>query len=410
MTQLLEYIKMALDNLKANKGRSFLTMLGIIIGIASVIMIIAIGNGAQSKISGELNSMAGGMLQIYVNTTEDDGNTFITIDDIKAIKEKVPHIKGISPYAGANGTAITSKGDFAANIQGESEDAKYFLTGESIDSGHFYSMNDVLSGKSVGVINERDALKLFGTVDVVGMPLDVTVNNMTKKITIVGVTKKDNEDSMLAGMMGNSDQISITVPYTLLEQGYGIDMDEFQFMLIVGESATDASNIAKQTIPILEARHDKRGQNVYYLQNFSDMLSGINTVMSTITIFIVFVAGISLLVGGIGVMNIMLVSVTERTREIGIRKALGARTRSIMIQFLLESGFITLIGGLIGILIGVGGAELICSLPMLNFAPKLQVSVILITTLFSSAVGIFFGIYPARKAAKMSPIEALRSI
>ncbi len=144
------------------------------------------------------------------------------------------------------------------------------------------------------------------------------------------------------------------------------------------------------------------------MQSFADVTSQFDTILSFITVFISFVAAISLLVGGIGVMNIMLVSVTERTREIGIRKALGARTRSIMMQFLSESAIITAMGGIIGIVLGIAGAKAICSLPMLGFPARISISTIVLATFFSSCVGIFFGIYPARKAAKLSPIEALR--
>ena len=156
----------------------------------------------------------------------------------------------------------------------------------------------------------------------------------------------------------------------------------------------------------MENRHGVRGKNIIQVENFSDYMGQINDVLSYVTIFVVFVAAISLLVGGIGVMNIMLVSVTERTREIGIRKSLGARTGSILLQFLSESAIITLLGGLIGIALGVAGAAGVCSL--IGFSAKVSASTVLGASLFSSAVGIFFGIYPARKAAKLSPIEALR--
>lgn len=158
----------------------------------------------------------------------------------------------------------------------------------------------------------------------------------------------------------------------------------------------------------MKARHHVQEDGVYQVEDFNDYVKQMNSVMGTLTTFIVLVAAISLLVGGIGVMNIMLVSVTERTREIGIRKALGARTGSIMMQLLLESAIITLVGGVIGIIIGVLGAYGICSLPSIEFGPSVSLSIVTIATLFSSGVGLFFGIYPARKAAKLSPIEALR--
>lgn len=410
MTQLLEYIKMAIDNLKSNKGRSFLTMLGIIIGISSVIMIISIGNGVSTMINEELNSLVGGMVEIYVDGENISDSDCITTDDIAAIKEKVDNVEGVSVYTGASGTIVTTKGDFTADVAAGTEDLKYFITGESIDKGRFFSNDDVQSSKAVCVINETDALNLFGTIDVIGMSLEVSINSITKQLTIIGLNVSDSDNSMLSAYIGSESTVSVYVPYTLLEQGYGMSIGNFSSVYLMADSVQDSANVAKQAISLLEARHDKRGESLYLLQNYADKLSQVNTVLSIITIFIVLVAAISLLVGGIGVMNIMFVSVTERTREIGIRKALGARTRSIMLQFLLESGFITLIGGIIGIILGVSGAYLICSLPLLGFTPQLQVSTIIITTFFSSTVGIFFGIYPARKAAKLSPIEALRRI
>ena len=203
---------------------------------------------------------------------------------------------------------------------------------------------------------------------------------------------------------GNTVQIEI--PMTTLGSQYGFYVESFDGFYIIGESAEYATDIAKQSISILEGRHNIRGEDRLMLENFNDYMTQINDVLGYITVFVVFVAAISLLVGGIGVMNIMLVSVTERTREIGIRKALGARTSSIMTQFLSESAIISLTGGVIGIILGILGAFLLCAL--IGLTPKVNFSTVFGATFFSSAVGIFFGIYPAKKAAKLSPIEALR--
>ena len=177
-------------------------------------------------------------------------------------------------------------------------------------------------------------------------------------------------------------------------------------MLLFGESPEYSSQIAQETIKLLEAKYGLRGENMIQVEDFNDTMSQVSSILNYITLFVSFVAAISLLVGGIGVMNIMLVSVTERTREIGIRRALGARTSSIMWQFLSESALITLVGGLAGILLGLAGAWAVCA--AIGFSADVDAGVILAATLFSSAVGLFFGIYPARKAAKLSPIEALR--
>jgi putative ABC transport system permease protein len=407
MAQFLEYLKMAIDNLKSNKGRSLLTMLGIIIGISSVIMIIAIGNGAQSQISDELNSLAGGQAYIYLNDSKAQDSDYMTQEDLDAIKDKIPTVKGVSPYFQFNGTVLGSKGDFDANVTCGTNELEYFVTTEKISEGRYFTVDEFLSARNVCVISENDAIKLFGTSDVIGMSIEITIYNVTQELQIVGITKTQSS-AMLSAFMGTTDSVSVYMPYTILESAFGGNIGNFQAIYAIAENPSDSGDMVSAIIKLLESRHNNRNENVYLLENAADQISGINNVLSIVTIFIIFVAAISLLVGGIGVMNIMLVSVTERTREIGIRKALGARTKSIMMQFLSESAIITLCGGLIGIVIGIAGAYGICSLPMLGFEPKVQVSTIALATLFSSGVGIFFGIYPAKKAAKLSPIEALR--
>jgi putative ABC transport system permease protein len=407
MAQLLEYLKMAIDNLKSNKGRSLLTMLGIIIGISSVIMIIAIGNGAQDQITSELNAMAGGQVYIYLNDSKAQESDYITQEDIDAIREKVPTVKGISTYMQYGGTVLGSKGNYDASITCGTNDLEYFVTGQKLNKGRYFTEEEFLSARNVCVISDTDAVKLFGTSDVVGMSIEATIYNVTQELKIVGITKSESS-SMLSAFMGTDNSVTVYMPYTIIESSYGGYFNNFRAIYAITENPLDSTEMVTSMIKVLESRHNNRGEEVYLLQNGSDQISSITSVLNIITIFIIFVAAISLLVGGIGVMNIMLVSVTERTREIGIRKALGARTKSIMMQFLSESAIITLCGGLIGIMIGVVGAYVICSLPMLGFAPKVEFSTIAIATLFSSAVGIFFGIYPARKAAKLSPIEALR--
>ena len=193
----------------------------------------------------------------------------------------------------------------------------------------------------------------------------------------------------------------------LSADAYWAEYNDFDDVYIFADGG-NTKEIANRAITLLESRHEMYGQDAFLMQDFETEMASVMQVLDMITIFIMLVAAISLLVGGIGVMNIMLVSVTERTREIGIRKALGARTKSILIQFLAESAIITGIGGMIGISLGVAGAYGICSLPMVPFGPSVNPVTVVFTTLFSCGVGIFFGIYPARKAAHLSPIEALR--
>lgn len=231
--------------------------------------------------------------------------------------------------------------------------------------------------------------------------------------TIVGLTGEAENTSLISFDYEDS-PIFLNVPLTSLENSLGLDLseDNMSANILLADDA-DSKTVCNEAINILESRHNCKGEDAYMIQSFSDSMATINTVINTITLFIALVAAISLLIGGVGVMNIMLVSVTERTREIGIRKALGARTGSIMLQFLSESAIITMLGGILGILFGIGGAFLISGVvkiaaPTYAFTPSISFGAILLATLFSSVVGIFFGIYPARKAAKLSPIEALR--
>lgn len=408
MSQFLEYLKMAVANIKANKMRSLLTMLGIIIGISSVILIISLGNGAKSIITDEMAQI--GKNQIAIYAYDDTGSYDISEDDIDALYEEVDGIRAISASYGAEGSVITKKGEFQANVSGEMPDYQYFSS-NGLLKGRYFTKKEYMSGQLLAVIGENDAMRIFGSTDVIGKEIDVTVFGIEMNLTIVGVEKAE-KDSMFTFTYENS-PISLQIPLTAFANLYGIQADSFYQIMILAEDGADTYRIASEASNLLERRHQCSGEDIYQVENFSDYMSIVDTVIGVVTTLVSFVAAISLLVGGIGVMNIMLVSVTERTREIGIRKALGAKTRSIMLQFLSESAIITLIGGVIGILLGVGGAFLVAKIialvqPSFAFTPAVSAVAVLVTTLFSIGIGLFFGIYPAKKAAKLSPMEALR--
>ena len=402
MAQVWEYIKIALMNIRSNKGRSFLTMLGIIIGISSVIMIISIGNGVKGGINSELNDIAGGQIYIYSYGDNDEGIQLeFTDEDIEAIMDKVPNVKAVTPKWGFSGSAVGRKGTFQATATFGMPGLQY-SSSDPLIKGRYFTESDYYSANKVCIITESSAKILFGTTNVIGMTFDFSMYGVTQEFTIIGI-RQDNA-SMLSGLM-SSDTVSMEAPLSVVSSSYGFYIANND-LLIISDGAENATQVAQDTVRLMENRHNVRGKNAIQVENFNDYMSQMDQILSYVTIFVVFVAAISLLVGGIGVMNIMLVSVTERTREIGIRKSLGARTGSILLQFLSESAIITLMGGIIGIIIGVAGAYGICSL--IGFTAKVNISTVLGASLFSSAVGIFFGIYPARKAAKLSPIEALR--
>jgi len=402
MAKVWEYIKIALMNIRSNKGRSFLTMLGIIIGISSVIMIISIGNGVKGGINSELNAMAGGQIYIYSYGDNDDGiSVEFTEDDIEAIMEKVPNVKAVTPSWGFSGTAAGRKGEFTALTTFGMPGLEY-ASNDPIIKGRYFTESDYYSANKVCIITESSAKTLFGTTNVIGMTIDYSMYGMTQEFTIIGI--RQDSASILSGLVSTSN-VTMEAPLSIVTSSYGFYIT-LNDLLIISEGGEYSTQVAQDAVSLMESRHNVRGQDAIQIENFNDYLSQMDQILSYVTIFVVFVAAISLLVGGIGVMNIMLVSVTERTREIGIRKSLGARTGSILMQFLSESAIITLMGGIIGIIIGVLGANGVCSL--IGFTATVSAGTVLGASLFSSAVGIFFGIYPARKAAKLSPIEALR--
>lgn len=407
MAQLLEYLKMAVDNIRANKGRSILTMLGIIIGISSVIMIMSIGQGAKGEIGDQLNAVAGG--QIFISGAYGDSDLiYLTPEDLEAIKE-VEGVKGVTPNDSMSGKLISPRDiEFDVGITTGTEDLKYTHNPE-MKYGRYFTDSDVEAMNLVAVIGEGDARKLFGTDDVVGMSVEATIYDTTQEITMIGVIKEEQteEGGLVNSMMYNSNRVSLYMPYTA-NYAFGYILDDFYGIFVIADSGYSSVAVSSEIVSLLERRYQVQGEDKFYVEDAESQIKMITDVLDMLTAFIAFVAAIALLVGGIGVMNIMLVSVTERTREIGIRKALGARTRSIMMQFLSESAIITAMGGIIGIVLGIIGARAVCSLPMLGFPARISISTIILATFFSSCVGIFFGIYPARKAAKLSPIEALR--
>lgn len=409
MAQLGEYVKMALKNIWANKVRTLLTMLGIIIGISSVILIISVGNGATEMITSELGELGKGQISFYITDYQD--KYYITNEEMEHIRE-MDGVKAVATQSYFDGTIKTKKDDFKASIIAINPDGFTFLNDTYVKGGP-YTEKEAEDGKPVCVISENDAMKLFGSTNVVGMDITITLYDMYDvTVTINGVTKSE-EDNTITSMYSDP-SVQIILPPEVFATTLGMDLgNDISDFYILKEDDADSQKLCDDIIDYLEIKHHCKGEQIYVYQSFDDMMKQVNSVINLITVFVAFVASVSLLVGGIGVMNIMLVSVTERTREIGIRKALGAKTGSITFQFLAESAFITLIGGLIGIIFGVVGAWIIAGVigmivPEMQFAPVLKIGTILLASAFSSFVGLFFGIYPARKAAKLSPIEALR--
>ena len=408
MSNLYEYIKMAVHNIMANKGRSFLTMLGIIIGIASVIAIVSVGEGTKNQMNSEIDDIGGGQIAISVSDEAQTDEEWITADDVEAIRA-VDGIEGVNVSDSFSGETTTGKGNFSLMLTGEGPDAK-LLNNATMKHGVYFGENEVQEAKNVCVLSDADAKRLFGTDDVVGMTVDVNCYGLTKSLRICGVTTQ-KENGTFVSYTYEGMPVTINVPYTTMNEFTGVS-DYFFSVTMQADKSLNSQDVADKVVKLMEKRHQCAGKDYFQVQSFQDIMSSMNQMLDMVTAFISFVAGISLLVGGIGVMNIMLVSVTERTREIGIRKSLGAKTSSIMMQFLAEAAILTVIGGVIGIVLGVIGGYVICSIISssigMSITPGISLSTIMAATLFSCAVGVFFGIYPSKKAAKLSPIEALR--
>lgn len=399
-----EYFKMAIHSIRSNMMRSLLTMLGIIIGIASVITILAAGDGVRSYMNTQLEAVGTNTVIISMDTEEGTDSDHISSEDLTALADMNPEmVQAVTPVLSGFGTANFRRSTMSATIAAGTPGLET-VQGVSMLTGSFYSESDNLSARNVCVIDDLMAQKFFGTTDVLGMEISLEYQDNLRTYRIVGVCQSPYGDFATADMM---DYLPGTV-YIPLNSALTLFNKEEQYESVYMISTDKSYNDAMGDLAIrtLEARHNNAGRDVYYAQNLSTQVDMINDIMGMITNFIVAVAAISLLVGGIGVMNIMLVSVTERTREIGIRKALGAKTNAILMQFLTESTIITLIGGIIGLIIGLIGGTLFAVIG--GFPPVFTPTSILFTILFSAGVGIVFGVYPAKKAAQMSPIEALR--
>lgn len=401
MGKFAEYFKSAVKQILGNGYRSLMTMLGIVVGIAAVIAVVALGSGMSAYVTHSLNDLAGNYGLISLNTAKTSER--FTVDDMETLEEQLPGIKGVSPMFTGYGKVTGRKGTFFCEMSGGTQAYAYALSNKVV-KGQYFTRQQVESGARVCVMLLDDATKIFGTEDCIGREIELSLIGKTATYTVIGL--RDHMNDMYNFIMqGQEYYAQIELPYTAMAADFDYDSERFVQLILFDDQSTLVTSV-NEAKEILGNIHNLRGDkalSAYSMADFSDQLDRILGVAQK---FLLLVSVISLVVGGIGVMNIMLVSVTERTREIGIRKSIGASTGAIMTQFLAEAAILTLIGGLIGIVLGVIAAYFICT--AIGFDVIITPASVLGAAAFSVLIGIFFGLYPARKAAKMKPIDALR--
>jgi len=397
----------AIESLNANKTRSGLTILGIVIGVAAVIAMLAVGNGAQNTITGSISGLGSNLLFVFRgNFTEEIRNPeYLTQADADAISDpfQAPSVSMVAPVINSNLEVTFSGEKTTPTINGVTPSYQQ-VRNMTLAEGEFISEEHILGLASVAVIGTDVADTLFGHRD--GL-IGETIRIEGQPFRIIGVLESVGGSAF--GSEDNVVNIPITTAQTRLIRRAS---DRVDTILVQAASADLVSQATEEISEILRYRHrTKLGADDFTVFSQQDFVKTAQTITNVLTIFLGGIAGISLLVGGIGIMNIMLVSVTERTKEIGLRKALGARRKDILIQFLTESSLLSLVGGVIGIGLGwliafAVGRIAAASNTQLN--PEVGLDAILLATLFSTAVGLFFGIYPANRAASLQPVEALR--
>ena len=392
MTKFIQSFKMSMKSILGNKGRSALTMLGIIIGCASVIILTGIGGGATQSITDSISEM--GVNRVTVSMTRGRGSSrFIDVDDMtEYLEENSDTVLYMSPYLSQTATVKKGSTNTMTNVDACGVDYEY-INNVELDSGRFFSDNDIENRKKVCIVGTYQVLEFFGGMNPVGESIKINGD----LFEIIGVYKESGDSSEM------SSDNKVTIPYTTAMRFFKTkNIQTFYFW-------TATEDIVEQVTTDLKRYITKKlgTDEGFSVSNLTGLLDTMDEMTGVMTTMLAGIAGISLVVGGIGIMNIMTVSVSERTREIGIRKAIGAKTTDILLQFLIEAVVLSGLGGIIGILFGIGAGTLIKTLTPMVYVT--QNDMVLMSFTFSLVVGVVFGIAPARRAARLNPIEALRS-
>jgi putative ABC transport system permease protein len=402
--KILNILLSAFRALQRNKMRSFLTMLGIIIGVGAVIIMLAIGQGAQYSVEQQISALGTNVLVVLPGSQQTGGvrvgagsATTLTEDDANAIQRECPAVALISPGTRSGGQVIAGNLNWATSSEGTGPDYLE-IRKWGVEYGEYFTDQDVKAASKVCVLGKTVADNLFPDASPVGQ--NIRIRNVPFRV--IGVLAKKGQNAM-----GQDQDDIILAPYTTVTRR----LTWYPYLRQILVSATSPANIPvaqSQISELLRMRHKTLPYDPddFTIRNQADLATAATATTQILTVLLASIASVSLLVGGIGIMNIMLVSVTERTREIGIRMSVGARGRDILMQFLIEALVLSLLGGIAGILTGVGGSVAISSFA--KWPIIITVFSIILSFGFSIAIGVFFGFYPAKKAAMLNPIDALR--
>jgi putative ABC transport system permease protein len=404
----LQVLRAAIRALLRNKMRSFLTTLGVIIGVSAVIAMVAIGEGAKARVSEAFASMGSNILIVLSGSTTSGGTRggfgsmpTLTWEDLKAIRAESSAVRYAAPQLRSNASVISEDQNWATSITGVSPEF-FFIKDWPVASGSGITQSDIEGGTKVVVLGQTVVEKLYGpSADPVGQ----TVRIKNFPFQVVGVAARKGQSAM-----GQDQDDVVFMPYSTFQAKIQGGLQKFipGILLVSAASSDDVARAEKQISNLLRDRHHIPigGDDDFSIRNMTEMASAQQEGVNTLTTLLASIAAVSLLVGGIGIMNIMLVSVTERTREIGIRMAVGARPRDVLAQFLVEALVLSFFGGVIGVLLGLFAANRLAT--SFGWPILVRPDVIVIAVVFSGLVGVIFGLYPAQKAARLDPIDALR--
>ena len=400
----IRLVRVALDSIRKSTLRSFLTMLGIIIGVAAVIVLVAVGQGAQTQIRQQIANLGTNMIVITPGSSSQGGvsrgaGSFnrLTVEDADRLRRESLSLSAVSPVVAAPAQAVGGAGNWRTLVQGVATD--YALIRDwGVETGAFFSQEDVRSRRKVAVLGHTVATALFPGSDPVGQ----TVRLRNVPFRVIGVLTEKGQNAQ-----GSDQDDVVLAPYTTVRNRLAGRMFIAQ-ILASASSPEDIDAAQKEAALILREAHalSEWEEDDFTVRNQTEIAAAAEKTTEVMTLLLASIASISLLVGGIGIMNILLVSVTERTREIGLRLALGARGSDVLVQFLVESLVMCAIGGFLGIGVGLAGSEVLGAVT--GWSTVVSPQAVALALGFSAAVGLFFGFYPARKAAALDPIEALR--